>query len=472
MIEILTLLVGLMVGPSDVELKVEGSVARVEVRVDDQLHTELSGPPWRFRVDWGDTLRPRELLVVAFDDAGRELDRDLRFINMTSTESSARLDFPAVGEDGRIPHFSIFWAALGVQAPRAVTATFDDQPLEVKSLGQIPLPDYDPRNLHWLSVEVDFGERGKELLGASLGGETLVELSTELTAAVISLKSRRSTSKLEDAFLADGKEAPVHGIEKGPMHVVIVSDRGTVDELLALSTTIQGTSQGFGNPVMVGGEQRDIRDRRSGRLSAPGRDPTRAERPSQAVAEFAKLGEGTNLYFLWPRSASWKGPLLAPGLFATTPARPLHQDGLLAATHRQRPPAATTQMAPAVALAGLSASGSSRRRAVVLLGENLSAEDPKTVADTVSYLEALRVPLYVWTYGEQPDAGHWPSAVHLGAPSERVKARNRLRDAFGRLARDLGRQRVVWIEGRYLPQKITLVPGTEGVSWPVGAGPD
>ena len=129
-------------------------------------------------------------------------------------------------------------------------------------------------------------------------------------------------------------------------------------------------------------------------------------------------------------------------------------------------------MAPAVALAGLSASGSSRRRAVILLGENLSAEDPETVADTVSYLEALRVPLYVWTFGEQPDAGHWPAALHLGELSERVKARNRMRDAFGRLARDLGRQRVVWVEGRYLPQKITLASGTDGVSWPVGAGPD
>lgn len=115
-------------------------------------------------------------------------------------------------------------------------------------------------------------------------------------------------------------------------------------------------------------------------------------------------------------------------------------------------------VADAVAVAGLQAAAENHRRAVVLVldgsAEDGSRYDPATVRQ---YLESVRVPLYVWSlYGAKS-----PASLAWGA--EDVSNIPKLAAAVARLRADLASQQIVWIEGRHLPQSITLTPAARGV---------
>jgi hypothetical protein len=94
MIEIVSLFLGLVSGPQPVELAVGGRPAAVEIRLDGELVAGLTSPPWRFEIDLGEALAPHELVAIARDESGRELDRARRWVN---------IDMPLVEIDGRAP---------------------------------------------------------------------------------------------------------------------------------------------------------------------------------------------------------------------------------------------------------------------------------------------------------------------------------------------------------------------------------
>ena len=114
--------------------------------------------------------------------------------------------------------------------------------------------------------------------------------------------------------------------------------------------------------------------------------------------------------------------------------------------------------ADAVAVAGLNAFESFGRRAVLLvLGR--SAEDASTYTPAVvrRYLDLLRVPLFVWTLEDAaPERSPWGEVAAVGT-------RSSLRAAYARLRDSLDSQRILWVEGRYLPQEIELEPGASGI---------
>jgi hypothetical protein len=95
---------------------------------------------------------------------------------------------------------------------------------------------------------------------------------------------------------------------------------------------------------------------------------------------------------------------------------------------------------------------SGRRRAVVLiLGEepaDASRLSPRAVR---GYLEDLGVPLSVWAVGPVPAevAEAWGGVVQL--PKKRA-----LRRAVKKLSESLERQRIVWLDGLYLPQEVEV----------------
>jgi len=69
----------------------------------------------------------------------------------------------------------------------------------------------------------------------------------------------------------------------------------------------------------------------------------------------------------------------------------------------------------------------------------------------------LRVPLFVWSLEEEPPAGSpWGDVAAVGT-------RSSLRAAYARLRDTLDTQKILWAQGRYLPQEIQLVPGTTGI---------
>ena len=82
MIEIITLLHGLLMGPMAIELRVPPETARVEVQLDDQVLAERTAPPWTLEVPFPEEPKPRRLTVTAFDTNGRTLDRQSRSLNV------------------------------------------------------------------------------------------------------------------------------------------------------------------------------------------------------------------------------------------------------------------------------------------------------------------------------------------------------------------------------------------------------
>jgi hypothetical protein len=117
-------------------------------------------------------------------------------------------------------------------------------------------------------------------------------------------------------------------------------------------------------------------------------------------------------------------------------------------------------LADAAAVAGLEATASGSRRAVVLvLGDETADASRHSPASIRRYLQAIRVPFSVWSLKSprlQPLAKSWGEV-------EDVSSVERLEKAIERLKADLASQRVVWIQGRFLPQEIALAEKAEGI---------
>ena len=120
--------------------------------------------------------------------------------------------------------------------------------------------------------------------------------------------------------------------------------------------------------------------------------------------------------------------------------------------HPERP-VKDLHFADAAAVAGLQASAAGSRRAVVLVlgGESRDASR-HTPAAVRRYLAAIRVPLFVWSLkspSSQPLAAAWGKV-------EDVSTADKHEAAVLRLKAELDLQRIVWVQGRHLPQDISL----------------
>ena len=74
-----------------------------------------------------------------------------------------------------------------------------------------------------------------------------------------------------------------------------------------------------------------------------------------------------------------------------------------------------------------------------------------------TYLSSLGVPLVVWNPKKGgKDAGRWGAARNVSTDSL-------LDSAYRELSRTLDRQRIVWLDGLYLPQTLDVDPEVEGV---------
>ena len=117
-------------------------------------------------------------------------------------------------------------------------------------------------------------------------------------------------------------------------------------------------------------------------------------------------------------------------------------------------------LADAAAVAGLEATASGSRRAVVLvLGNETADGSHHSPASIRRYLQAIRVPFTVWSLkslSTQPLAKGWGDV-------EDVSSAGRLEKAIERLKANLASQRVVWMQGRYLPQEIALSEKATGL---------
>jgi hypothetical protein len=142
MISFASLFIGLVLGIVDVQLLVGGGVDRVELFLDGRPVVELR-EPFETSLDLGCEPAPHELVAVAYDAHGKELDRARQWINRPRAAAEASLVLEeGRGGRGRVAHLT--WRALVGEVPDAVAVSFDGLPIAVGDPSRIELPVFEP----------------------------------------------------------------------------------------------------------------------------------------------------------------------------------------------------------------------------------------------------------------------------------------------------------------------------------------
>jgi hypothetical protein len=417
-----SLFLGLVFGWVDVEMNVAGRVARVDLLLDG-VEIARVVEPWRTKVDLGVPPAPRELVAVAFDGDGREVGRARQWINRPRAvaEASFLLEPGAAGER-RVARLG--WRSATGDEPESLVVTFDGDRLPVADPARVELPPHSPDHPHVLRAELVFPGNVTAVVDTLVGGRQSAESLVELTAVVVALDEGASPplpGRPAGWLLASGEATHVVAVEQGPAEVTFVAGAAA---LAALA----------GEP--------------GGWKLRPRRDP---RFPGDVTFRFAstvpRAASGSTDAVLYPVSQR----------FGKTRDRVRESAVDVAAAWGAAPGA--PRIADAVATAGMAATEAGRRRAV---GRHLrnEAEDESTRAPEEArvFLETQQVPLVVWAVGS--DAGvaalAWPRAVPVFSDET-------LKSAVAELSTLLGRQRVAWLSGTYLPQLIALAPSVDGI---------
>lgn len=438
MVTFLTLFIGLAVSEHSVETAVGDDVAAVEIRLDGVTIGTLTHVPWKLDCDFGDELRPHELVAVARDENGDELGRARQWINLPRAlaESSLVLEADAPGPPSRA---RLIWQSMETVEPEHWRVTFDGKPLAVDDPRRFALPSYDPRQLHMLAAELELSVHVRTRAGVILGGgaDFGATVTTELTAVPLTVTNGAapaSAAELEGRLLRGDEPLRVMALESEGADVLVVQDRGAEPGLRYLAGDVQSAT---------------LDD------------------------DFVQLGEGERVRFLFAESERRVAQSMRFDVFPMSQALTA-ADGRLdfIFTHVSGPdsPGTVRRLADAVANAAVQAAAGNRPRAVVLiLGRGSKDASRFTIDEVQSFLATLRVPLVVWTTGLQGGASRLSEDRRpLTLKTPWGKARDI--SSFGRLAagiRDLravlDSQVIAWVEGSHLPQDIRLSGEARGV---------
>jgi len=433
----LTLLLGLISGPHPVELSVNGPVAAVELILDGISVRRIEGPPWTAQVDFGPGLKPHELVARAFDKEGLEVASIRQRVNLPRPKAEVEIALEGRAK-GAPTTARLTWKILTGEAPSRFFVTFDGMPLEVDAGGRATLPSYDRDSAHILTAEVAFPSLTIAHKDVVFGGQFGSEVSTELTAVSVRLRKGAKmppVEALQGWFTAGGQTLPVAAVDEG------------------------GSAQLL---VVRGPQPPEVR---MGLASFGGR---------RGATKFElQIGKADSIRFVSPVPRQFRAGDVQSDLFDISPPQSAKTGGLpwqiLALNPKTDHPQNGKRVADAVAVAGLHAVAENHRRAVLLLlggdGSDASVYDPAVVR---RYLALLRVPLIVWTLRgpeKTPAAAAW-------GPGTEVSTFSKLARAVAEVREELEAQRIVWLEGRHLPQAIYLSPAADGVLEPLpGATP-
>jgi hypothetical protein len=438
MVTFLSLFFGLITGPYPVELTVNGPVASVEMLLDGRSAGHLQGPPWKIEIDFGPDLLPHELTARALDAAGREIARAQEWVNLP--HPLAKVDILLEGEKLAPPRTAkLAWTNLMGEQPRTVILAFDNQLLPLDADGRAALPPHDLKSVHVLSAEIAFSPQNLVRKDVAYGGEYGSDVSTELTGVPLRVLKGAlpPAGKLGGWLTAAGRPLPVAAVEEGPAYLYVVR---SADDMRTMGTKGLGAGRKHVWKAAFGKEQQ-----------------VRLLRPFSR--RFEASGETTDLFDISPPFGSEEGfPFLLDrlGPFGAPPWQP---PGKLGAERR---------IADAVAVAAQEAVRENRRRAILLvLSGNEKDEGLYDAARVRPFLAALRVPLFVWCLDE-PAPGSalaaWGECVNVTSARNLIRGMDEIRE-------ELDAQRIVMVDGRYLPQSIALSPAASGVELVGGATP-
>ncbi len=389
----------------------------------------ITGPPWIVRVDLGPDLRPHQLVARALDAQGGEIARATQWINLPRPPAEVQLllekDADGVPQNARLT-----WQSVSGVKPASINLTLDGEPLTVGKAGRAALPPRDLKSLHVLTADLWFPPGVTAHQDAVYGGEYGGEVSTELTAVPVRPAAGRSLpapDQLGGWFTAGDQPVPAAAVEEGPGKVTVVclpTGHEIVDKLMP------GQKRGMTFPNL-----------RTQMLLGP---QDGFQYMSLSSIPFHDSRVPSDLFQISPPLTWTDG-----GIFYLLTNKRLMNESAA----RQR------RIADAVAVAGLQATAENHRRAVLLvLGREIadsSRYDPATVR---RYLRTIHVPLFVWSlYGpETPSARAWGGTDDVSSLAKMEQAVNRLRT-------ELDSQRIVWLDGRHLPQEVALGPAAGGV---------
>ncbi len=435
MVTFLSLFLWLMTGVHPVQVAVDPGVASVEIFLDGESIGVATEPKWEVECNFGQQLRPHELVAVARDGTGQELGRAFQLVNLPRAEAEVEIVFE--GETPEAPTFlNVVTASAERLEPIAVFVTFDGLMLREEGSGRFELPTYDPRQIHIVSAEGHFPEGITARKDITFGGAYGGNVATELTAVPVVLEKSRElvVEEFQGLLRARGTAVRVAAVERPGARVYMVRDHGVWPSLRSAGRVIDRRDRELRGATM-GELSRVLQDARVGEEIPPQKD---------------------RFYLVVPNPTSSRGlalfPILQPfdikrwGL----PWLTTHAVSGRAAVPGQR-------LAEAVALAGLRAAAEGCPRAVVLvIGEDVvdrSGYRPQTVRE---YLRSLRVPLVVWSTTRHRSPGPWGAA-------EAATSLVTIDKASSRLLKDLGRQWIVWVEGSHLPHEIELAENQKGI---------
>lgn len=418
MVTFVTLFLSLLTGTHDVQVAVDGSVATVELLLDQRVIGELTAPPWLMRCDFGDELRPHELLAVAYDGDGNELHRARQLVNLPRPQVETRVALVS-GPHGRPDAVRVFWEAADTEEPLSVYAIFDGQVLQQDGQGIYPLPPYDPDEIHIVSAEARFLDGLTARSDVTFGGRYGSRVATELTAVPIVVEGPSPTlADITGAFRVRGEVVTPAAVEKAGSRVYLVRDQAAVAELRHVQVA-QDRVQRWHGP------------------SRKGLDVVPASREQDQLHFVVANPTLRRDRFLYPTSSGISIQHPDVGWLVT------HLVNRHSAIRGQRP-------TDAVAVAAVQAAASGAPRAVVLV----LSEDPRDKSryhpeEVQRYLHWLRVPLFVWITGSAPKP-EWGTAWTIGSARELRRAEKALFD-------ELSRQWVVWLEGNHMINEVELV---------------
>ncbi len=421
MIEFLTLLLGLIVGSQPVEVAVGDGVAAVELRLDGRTIARREAPPWRFDCDLGRDLAPHELVAIARDAAGAELGRVRQWVNYARSSHEAAVVLEpardAAGAAGPPRHGRVVWAAAGRRKPIAIQLAFDGQAVPVDGGGGFELPGYDLAEIHLLQAEVLFAEERTATAETVFGGVHGEQLTFSLTAVPL--------------IVADGHELPAAAQLGGWLTA------GGGETLTASPAAAEGSAVLIVRDNHVDGQLKRLTQRRR----------------SQWFSKRGKvLADGDEALFV----ITTQLPQDPTGLFRTYAAEPGDvKAGLWSLLHHRYPKISQPgrqHLWWCTALAGKRVADSKRPRAVVLV----LSKKPKDYSSLAfeqarSYLARLRVPLFVWAPEEETF-----SRLGVEPPALTRYGADGMGELFADIAASLAAQRMVWVEGEYLPDQIRL----------------
>jgi hypothetical protein len=378
------------------------------------------------------------------DAEGKEVARAEQWVNLPHSPAEIET-LPQPGPDGRVAAVRLHMQSLTREAPAKVAASFDGAAVAIEH-DVVSLPPYSADTGHLLSIEAAFpsGLTARRDLAFGFGGE----VSTDLTAVPVRLRGRwqgrsePAPTALQGWFSTGGKALRPVAVENGPGELLVVRapQVPAAIEVLGRVRAKQGSEVSYNQGVFISD------GRNQGRLDS--------------LRNQMQPGKLDRTRFIHPDARRYSGGAIASELFPSSQDFTAADGGLFWLLSRVvQEVSPEVRLADAVAVAGLQALTANHRRAVLLVLDGTTPDasryDPATVR---RYLAAIHVPLYVWSVGSQrpaaPVAAAWGEVRHLSSFSD-------LSHAFDRLEEDLASQRIVWLDGRLLPQGIGLSKAAE-----------